>query len=526
MREMRLSGVDVQRGEAEASIEWASGIGAPVVEGGAVERLHDGRATTARAAQTPELEGRPRRADAERTVLVLASRFPPVASVGAIRVRKFVRYVCRFGWKPVVITGAQRQGEVSSHDVRRAADLDSLSDLPDGLAVHRLGPVVDHWPGYVARYCAMRLARVTRRLGLDGRWWTGALEWRFQRLHDRFAFPDRGIWRLPAVVKLALSLHRQYRFDAIFSSGMPFSDHMVGLALQSILRRPWLVDFRDPWVEYIHWRQWQTDWGRRLVRAAEAAVVRRASCVISVNDYMTRRFVSRYADAPARKFLTIQNGFDAADFPAGCVEAPRNQFCLLYAGSLYKTRSPCTVLDGFRRFLDEVPGSRQHTRFDFAGRPGPHVDELKRPSDNGTLQYVGMLSHAAAMRAMVSADVNVIILPRVPGGENDTTTKVYECLGSGKAVLAVVPLEGAAACVLRRFGGVWLCDPEDVEGIARALRDLYGRWLAGTLKASRSAESLREYTREYQAGQLAACLDSVVSTRAGCPCHKARRGSL
>ena len=37
-----------------------------------------------------------------------------------------------------------------------------------------------------------------------------------------------------------------------------------------MIRRPWLADFRDPWVEYIHWKQWQSPLGRKLTIAAGA----------------------------------------------------------------------------------------------------------------------------------------------------------------------------------------------------------------------------------------------------------------
>ncbi len=449
-------------------------------------------------------------AGAPRTVLVIASRFPPVASVGAIRVRKFTKYLCDFGWKPVVITGAMRRAKPHSQDARRATDEESLLDLPEGLPVHRVSRVLDNWPALLSRWSAARLARITGGLGLDEAHWRGKLDWRLQRFHDRLGFPDRGIWRLPSVVRLAMRLHEQYRFDAIFSTGMPFSDHLIGLALRSILRRPWLADFRDPWVEYIHWRQWKSPWGRRMTRLAEAAVVRRASRVISVNDPMTRRFTARYGTQPADKFVTIPNGFDPADF-APCGDRQQEpRFRMVHAGSLYSARAPDTMLDAFDRFLRSVPGSRRHARFEFLGRPGSHIDKLTSGEAGDAVRYLGMLPHSAATRAMARADLNVVILPNVPGGANDTTAKVYECLGSGRPILAAVPLDGAAAELLRRFDGVSLCDPDDVDGIAAAIAQWYRRWIDGNTRVRRHARDLAPLTRRYQAKQLAESLDEAV----------------
>lgn len=450
-----------------------------------------------------------------KNVLVIASRFPPVASVGATRVRKFVKYLVEFGWKPVVITGATRPGAVAVRDARRAADYESLQDLPASTPIYRLSPVLDHWPSYAARACACRLSFLSHLIGIDEHRWGAILKWRFQGLHDRLSFPDRGIWRLPAAVKLALKLHRQYHFDAVFSSGMPFSDHLIGLAVHYVLRKPWLADFRDPWVEYIHWQQWQSDWGHRLTRWAEAEVVRRASWVISVNDHMTKRFAARYGRRASAKCVTVPNGFDPADFADRPDRKPGSHFRLLYAGSLYQTRSPVNVLEAFRRFISQVPGSREHAKFEFAGRPGPYAQEFARASDAQTVRHLGMLRHSQALREMAAADVNVIILPNLPGSENDTTTKLYEYLGSGRTILAAARSDGAAAAVLRGQPGVWLCEPDDVKAMTQAITEMYRLWLSGKLDPLRTPESLEMHTRRRQARRLAAYLDAATPGRGG-----------
>lgn len=455
-------------------------------------------------ADDPTSSDRPR-----NHVLVIASRFPPVASVGALRVRKFVKYLGRFGWRPVVMTGAMHRDQPSSHDARRATDETSLHDLPDRLPVYRLSPVVDDWPHHWSRAWAHRLSPLSGWLGRDARTWMPLFKWRFQHVHDRFAFPDRGIWRLPSALSLAIRLHRRYRFKAVFSTGMPFSDHMIGLALRRILRRPWLADFRDPWVEYVHWQQWKTQWGRRLTRMAEAAVVRQAERVISVNDTLTQRFIDRYPAERSDKFVTISNGFDPPDFESRRRARADKVFRLVYAGSLYGTRSPQKVLEAFERFLSAVPGRRRHARFDFLGRPGSYIDLLRNRAFGDTVRYRGMLPHGAALGEMAAADLNVVLLPNIPGSASDTTTKLYECLGSGRPILAAVPANGAAARVLRTFDGVTRCEPDDVAGMADAMTQWYQRWLEGGIEVRRSAHRLEPLTRFCQTRQLAKHLDAV-----------------
>lgn len=447
-----------------------------------------------------------------RKVLVIASRFPPVASVGAIRIRKFAKYLRDFGWEPIIITGAMRPDSQNSHDARRAIDRESLDDLPDDLIVHRLNASLDHWPTHVSRSLGARIGKCTRFVGLSEKRWQDGLKWRFERLHDRLAFPDRGIWRLPTIVRLARRLHKGHDFQAVFSSGMPFSDHLIGLAVKRAIRIPWLADFRDPWVEYIHWKQWTSRWGRSATRRAERAVVRNAACVISVNDHMTDRFRARYAQESQEKFVTIPNGFDPRDFTIDMspksATAEKRRFTLLYAGSLYQTRSPAKLIDAFCSFLDTTPEAAESAALEFVGRPGSHVDDLvhRRP-DN--IRYRGLLPHSTTCRAMAEATVNIVLLPNLPGSEKDTTAKIYECLGSGRPILAAVPLNGAAAGVLRGFDGVSLCDPDDVQAIQAAIATLYGRWRVNDIRLDRPAAALEPHTRRDQARLLAERLAQI-----------------
>ncbi|HWL92172.1 MAG TPA: glycosyltransferase, partial [Phycisphaerae bacterium] len=122
-------------------------------------------------------------------------------------------------------------------------------------------------------------------------WCKQRFGWRIDSLVRQLSQPDRGIWRSPSAVAMALRLHQRYRFDAIFSSGMPFSDHLTALAVRRLICRPWIADFRDPWVEYVHWPQWNGGLSRRFAHWAESTVIRHAAGVVSVNDHMTARFV-------------------------------------------------------------------------------------------------------------------------------------------------------------------------------------------------------------------------------------------
>ena len=412
----------------------------------------------------------------QRRVLIIASRFPPLASVGAIRIRKFVKYLGEFGWSPVVLTGPIPEVANATEDASRLVDSESLKEVPETVEIARTSGSADAWPESLSARLGNGIGSVTRFAGLSNDRWRDGLQWRFERLQNRLSFPDRGVWRTMSGLRLAKALHRRYRFDAIFSSGMPFSDHLIGLAVSRALRVPWIADFRDPWVEYIHWKQWTGRWGAKATLRAERAVIKNATRVVGVNDHITARFKIRYPKLEKRKFVTVENGFDPADFNVASPRQRNTRFTMHYAGSLYGARSPENLIRAFERFCERCDQGRDQAELIFVGRVGPFLDRIQSGSQEN-VRYAGMLNHLATCRAMRQADVNVVLLPKVAGSQNDSSAKVYECLGSGRPVFAAVPLNGSAAQILHDRPHVYLHDPEDINGMSASIEHLFDRWL-------------------------------------------------
>lgn len=435
---------------------------------------------------------------------MIATRFPPSPAVGAIRIRKFVKYLGEFGWTPVVVTGPVMRGE------REEA---ARHDLPSNLQVVRMPAWCDAWPRVFSR----RLSGIVHQMwGRDIRTTRAGFEWRMQHIFERFGLPDRNIWRMGAALRRITRLHRQHRFDAIFSSGMPFSDHIIALIAQSILRIPWMADFRDPWAEYIHGSASPTSHEQTWTRWMESAVVHRAAQVVSVNDAMTDRFRERYPRVRADRFATVENGFDADDFAEADATVARREFRILHAGSFYGRRTPAPLIAAFERFVNRTPGARGRATLVFAGRLGEHAGLIESLASQG-IHALGQLSHAEAARATAEADVNVVILPNVPGGQLDSTAKIYECLGSRRPLLALVPSHGAAAQLLRGFDGVWQCDPDDIEAAALAIGDMYCRRLVDNLCPRQNTQALQNITRRSQTRRLADLLTAIAPSRRGVP---------
>jgi glycosyltransferase involved in cell wall biosynthesis len=88
--------------------------------------------------------------------------------------------------------------------------------------------------------------------------------------------------------------------------------------------------------------------------------------------------------------------------------------------------------------------------------------------------------------------------------------KVFEYLAAERPILAAVPTDGAAAELIRETETGVVVDPDDVDGIADALRDLHGRWQNGGLEQAPLPEDVRRrVSREARVEELAKLLWSL-----------------
>ena len=87
----------------------------------------------------------------------------------------------------------------------------------------------------------------------------------------------------------------------------------------------------------------------------------------------------------------------------------------------------------------------------------------------------------------------MLLIPDAGGrGKGVLSGKVFEYLAAERPILAVVPPDGAAAELIRESRAGTVVGPDDVDGMAAALRELHDRWRAGTLEAAPLSEEWRE----------------------------------
>jgi len=369
-----------------------------------------------------------------RRLLVVSFHFPPAGGVASARVGKLVRYLPEHGWDVDVVAGPPAPTTDAS--------------LAEGMT---LGEVV----------------RVAPRRGLpalQGAAWAAAA-----------AGPARRLAR---------------RADAVLISGGPFAP----FALARLLRRPVVLDLRDPW-------SWEPRFGRldrrlrrRVGLAAERAVERRALRAAAAVVTVTPELAAGYPGTPIE---TIRHGWDPRDF-AGPPADPADPPELVYAGSfLAGERTPELAVETTRL----VRASGRPLRLRLVGSLPAELRALTAVGEReGWISVDGLVSSRESVDAMRRASV----LWAQPGDLPFLITgKIYEYLATRRPVVAAAPADGALARFVAEVGGAVVV-PVD----ARACAEAVAGALAGTVPPVAEA-ALAELAAPQLAARLAAILDRV-----------------
>jgi len=234
-------------------------------------------------------------------VLMIAYHYPPEgSSSGVLRTLKFSKYLPEFGWRPHVLTLKEQFYLRKDEELAR--------DIPLDAVVHR----------------------------------TAALDPRLS-----FSLPDRFAGWVPFGVLEGKRLSRHERIDALFSTSPLPSAHLIALLLKRSLKRPWVADFRDPWVEDGAWPR-PGSLRYRIESFLEKQVLRRADWITVTTEGLREHLLRRCHGLSARKVVVIENGFDEEDFRdvEKKHEPEASRFIILHAGMVTpEYRDPFPLLE-------------------------------------------------------------------------------------------------------------------------------------------------------------------------------------
>jgi glycosyltransferase involved in cell wall biosynthesis len=407
-------------------------------------------------------------------ILIVSWHFPPVNTIGSLRVGKLARFLAERGHDLSVIA-ASHWGHPETlplgFPLERVvyAKWANVNALPSYLwrGLRRIGG--GRQPRTSIRPAAGENTAVTARP-------SGGRSIR-RRASDFYLhltnLPDFSIGWLPWAYGAARRLCRTWKPELVFASGPPFTAMLVSRLIGAKLGVPWVAELRDRWADDVYddfppWRRALGQWLERRTLASAAALVT-----------VTEPWAEFYRGKYGKPVSAIYNGYDPADFsePAPTQAPPDPHLIIGYAGGIYPGKRDPTPLFEALRTLGEV-GDR--FRVVFCGTDPAQVLPLAERAGVARLVEVRpSVPYTQSIAFQRQADVLLLMQWNDPREQGNCPGKFFEYLGSLRPVLVLGLENGVPATIVRqRSAGICANEPRLIAAQLRQWlreKDEFGR---------------------------------------------------
>ncbi|MBI5629280.1 MAG: hypothetical protein HY921_00140 [Elusimicrobia bacterium] len=286
--------------------------------------------------------------------------------------------------------------------------------------------------------------------------------------------------------------HRERPFDLVLTRLNHYISHLAGLEIRRALPGlAWCAYFSDPWPHHLYPTPYHFKVGPlsrlRSERLLEEMLSQAGSYV-----FPSERLKNYLLKGDRAKYLS--KAFVAPHLASLWKPAPpppaRRTLVLRHAGFLMKERRIEPLCAGLRLFLARRPRAREELRVEFAGRYEGN-DLPAPPADLASV--IGFHPHLppdSVWRWLQEADVFLLVEAKMEEGVF-FSSKLADYLSGGRPIFALSPRRGVTADILGSGGGV-LAEPDDAEGISRALERVHGLWKEGRLGELSPSREQRE----------------------------------
>ncbi|MCJ7577099.1 MAG: glycosyltransferase [candidate division Zixibacteria bacterium] len=424
----------------------------------------------------------------EKKVLIIAYYFPPLGMGGVQRATKFAKYLPLFGWNPFVLT---------VKDVEYLAkDPSLLEELSPEVEIVRTGSFDPLRISFVLKSFFKKRKPKGKSVKKN--------RVRRSKLSSWFFFPDSKIGWIPFALFAGLKLVREEKIDLIFTTSPPPSLHLAGYFLKLLTGKPWVADFRDPWIGY-KFEIYPTFLHFFLKDQLVRLIVRNADRIISANPSITKIMMEQYSGA--KKIGTINQGYDESDFETG-VARKAELFTIGYLGTFSPDCDPEPLFWALRNLIDQKLIPKDKIKFIHVGLSmGMDLDGLIEKYDlKQVFDKKGYLPHRKALDQM--KDVSIFLLVT---SDNPLIfpAKVFEYLLFKKPILGIVPQESGVGKVILEMKLGRVVSPEDKNGIAETLLYYFSNFENKTFSFSRNEENVKKFDRRYLTSKLASIFDQI-----------------
>ncbi len=392
---------------------------------------------------TEQLAGRPK-------LLLLACYFPPVQTIGAVRTWNMTRFLTRLGWEVTVVTPHPRVW-------RNADDSETISTELHAAGIHRI--LTGHqWRCLVPNH----LRCWDRNMG----WVAGGI----CRAIARRLGVDMHIGWIKEAERACSSLSPK-DVDIILVSASPFVAFRLARSLSDRLRRPYVLDYRDPWTQ----SRFVDRQPRPETVREEASLLEGCAAVTIASPSWGEDLDQRYG--VGKKVQVVTNGYDP-DEMAAVKPYDFGHCAIVYTGTFYH---PMIIISPFLAALKSLNESQNEANYEwyfhYYGVQEGYVRQ--QAAQYGLADRVvihGRVPRREALSAVKGANLALVISSIheqsqlidkgiIPG-------KIFEAIGFGTPVLLISPLGSDTRSLVAPTGLVKSFTGAETQGMVSFLKEV------------------------------------------------------
>lgn len=446
--------------------------------------------------------------ESKKNVLFCAYLFPPAGGAGVQRSLKFVKYLRKYGYEPIVLT-------VGNSDKKMIEDLSFNKEISDDIKVIRIDNEI-FLPEFLSDKEQQEIYNLYAGVVCSREWMDKYID----IIHNKDArlIPDNRIIWVNECLKYIGQIIDINKIDIVYTTGVPFSSYILGYYLKKKYGIKWVQDYRDPWAfnNYYLKEFYFNDmkYTKDLQEKLERELVQYSDAVIHVSEGWIEEF-SRLYQIPLEKNYCITNGYDELDFCNIKIKEKQEKFCLCYNGGFRDERVSVMLIKVITKLISTGKIKQDKIKWIFNGYIDDRIKQKFNQEDYfHIIQYNGYLNHINSIEIAMNSDVLVLFGYKDSGAGIIYTGKLFEYLRMHRPVIAFSGSGGVIEKVLNKTGSgrnfEYDCNEEDIEDYIFNLYKLWENNAGRELKLNE--EEIVKYNREYETGVLASVFDSLTSS--------------
>lgn len=397
-----------------------------------------------------------------KKALIVTYYWPPAGGAGVQRALKFVKYLPQFGWEPVVLTVANPDSPVD--------DTSLLKDIPEGVKVYKTKSLepFEIYKKFTGKESNSKIPGDV--LVSKGN----------QSIKEKIAnwirlnifIPDAKIGWKHYAVKEGLKIIDKENIDLIFTTSPPHTVQLIGKSLSAKSGLKWIADFRDPWMELIHYQaNTRSKLPVYIESKIEKSVLNSADRIVTVSNELKNLFNKK-----ANKLIVdvIPNGYDETDIEVDYEPSDKNDFIISYTGIISETKIPNALFFALSKFKKE---GKNNFKIVFAGKICKECsDAIKAYGLSENYEFKGFLPHEDSVKLLLKSSILLLLIDDIPNNKGILTGKLFEYLGCKRPIFSIGPVGGDANEILINSDAGSMIDYNDNEGAYNLLNRMYENW--------------------------------------------------